>query len=64
MCCFLGLLFFDWGPGYVRRGFFRPFAFQFLVDGVGGCWVRGTVPVHCSTTAKRSQQSSLTENCK
>ena len=21
VCCFLGLLFFDWGPGYVRRGF-------------------------------------------
>ena len=28
-----------WGSGYVRRGFFRPLAFQFPVDGVGG-------PVH------------------
>jgi hypothetical protein len=24
------------GPGYVRRGFFHPLAFQFLVDGLGG----------------------------
>ena len=36
MCCFLGPLFFYWGPGYVRRGFLRPLAFQFPVDGVEG----------------------------
>jgi hypothetical protein len=36
VCCFLGPLLFDWGPGYVRRSFFRPLAFQFPVDGVGG----------------------------
>ena len=36
MCCFLGPLFFDWGPGYGRSGFFCLLAFQFPVDGVGG----------------------------
>ena len=41
MCCFLGPLFFDWGSGYVRRGSFRPLAFQF--PEVGG--VRSAVPV-------------------
>ena len=36
MYCFLGPLFFDWGPGYVHHGFSRPLAFQFPVVGVGG----------------------------
>ena len=40
MYCFLGPLFFDWGPGYVHHGFSRPLAFQFPVDGVGGGYFR------------------------
>ena len=40
MRCFLGPLFFVWGPGYVRRGFFVLLLFSFQWMGGGG------VPVH------------------
>ena len=33
---FFGVVVF-WGPVYVRRDFFYPLAFKFLVDGVGAC---------------------------
>ena len=37
MCCFLGLMFFDWGLGYVGHGFIRPIASQIRVDWVVAC---------------------------
>ena len=40
MCCFLGPLSFDWGPGYVRRGFFLSSCFL-----VSGGWGGGACPL-------------------
>ena len=59
MWCFLGPLFFDWGPGYVRRVFSFLLLFSFPVDGLLGCLSNSSfVPVialrliFCSVSTK------------